>query len=311
MLRPYYWTEWGQAFLGDARDILAEVEAGSVNLIMTSPPYALKRKKAYGNVDDEEYVDWFMSFADLFYKVLAEDGSLVIVIGGTWRKGEPTRSVYHFQLLLDLCKRFKLAQEFYCYNPARLPSPAEWVTVRRIRAKDAVDCVWWLSKTPFPKANNMNVLRPYSASMLELLEKGYKPKLRPSGHDISANFNHNRGGAIPPNLLQIANTESNSRYLVACRQNGIRPHPARYPVALPRFFIEFLTEPGDVVLDPFAGSNVTGEAAECLGRKWFAIELVEEYLKGSVLRFDRVKGVHVEGNQLGLDMPLPVGQMAN
>lgn len=257
---------------------------------MTSPPFALRRQKQYGNVEAERYVAWFMDFARLFYRVLKPRGSLVIDIGGSWNPGEPTRSLYHYELLIELCRipghKFYLAQEFFWYNPAKLPSPAEWVTVRRVRVKDAVNCVWWLSKDPTPKADNRKVLKPYSESMQELLRRGYKPQLRPSGHDISHKFGRNNYGAIPPNLLEISNTESNSRYLRACRQAGLAPNPARYPHNLPEFFVKFLTDPGDLILDPFAGSNVTGEMCERLERKWVAIELVEEYLKGSMFRFD-------------------------
>ncbi len=110
--------------------------------------------------------------------------------------------------------------------------------------------------------------------------------MRPSGHQISEKFSRTHAGAIPPNLLQIANTESNSRYLRACRQAGIKPHPARYPARLPEFFIKMLTEEGDLVVDPFAGSNVTGEVCERLKRRWVAVDIVEDYLQGSRFRFD-------------------------
>jgi DNA modification methylase len=288
---PHYKTKYGATFLGDSLEILQSSElVGKVDLIMTSPPFALRRKKQYGNVDAEEYVDWFLKFAPLFHRVLKPAGSLVVDIGGSWNPGQPTRSLYHYELLIRLCDikdfKFYLAQEFFWFNPARLPTPAEWVTVRRERVKDAVNCVWWLSKSPHPKANNKKVLRPYSESMQELLRRGYKAMLRPSGHDISTKFSKNNNGSIPPNLLEFANTESNSRYLRACRQAGIHPHPARYPAPLPEFFIKFLTDPDDLVLDPFAGSNVTGEVCERLGRRWISIDIIEEYLEGSKFRFD-------------------------
>jgi site-specific DNA-methyltransferase (cytosine-N4-specific) len=288
---PYYTTCLGSAHLGDSKEILATgAFDGIVDLIMTSPPFALRRKKEYGNVAADHYVAWFLDFARLFHRALKPTGSLVIDIGGSWNPGQPTRSLYQYELLVEMCRmpeaKFYLAQEFFAYNPARLPSPAEWVTVRRERVKDAVNCVWWLSKDPHPKADNRRVLREYSDSMEELLRRGYKPKLRPSGHDISSHFSKRNSGSIPPNLLQIPNTDSNGRYLRACRQAGLRPNPARFPPALPEFFIKFLTTPGDLVLDPFAGSNVTGQVSEALGRRWMAIELVEEYLKGSMFRFD-------------------------
>jgi len=254
---------------------------------MTSPPFALQRKKEYGNPSPEEYVKWFLPFADEFWRILKDEGSLVIHLGGSWEKGKPVRTLYTYELVLALSEKLYLAQEFYWFNPSKLPTPAEWVTVRRIRVKDAIDPVWWFSKSPFPKSNNRNVLQEYSSSMLALLKNGYKAKLRPSGHDISTKFQRNLGGSIPPNLLTIPNTDSNSYYFKACREAGLKPNPARYPVKLPGFFIRLLTDENDVVLDPFGGSNATGEAAERLGRRRICFEMEEEYLKGSRFRFQK------------------------
>src|SRR5579863_1176691 len=202
----------GQIYCGDSLQFLNNsgiVQPGTVNLIMTSPPFGLVRKKEYGNVDAEDYLEWFRPFAKAFYNALSDSGSLVIDIGGAWIPGQPTRSLYHYELLIMLCREYKfhLAQEFYWWNPSKLPTPAEWVTVRRIRVKDAINCIWWLSKTPWPKASNTRVLQPYSESMVELLRNGYKAKMRPSGHDISTNFSTDNGAAIPPNVLAIPNTE--------------------------------------------------------------------------------------------------------
>lgn len=286
--KPYYKTKLGASYLGDSLDLIKKVEPASVNLILTSPPFALTRKKEYGNKASDEYVGWFLEFAHEFKRVLSQDGSLVVDLGGAYLPGHPVRSIYQYELLVRLCKEvgFYLAQEFFHFNPARLPAPAEWVNVRRIRVKDSVNLVFWLSKTEAPKADNRKVLKPYSESMQLLLKNGYKARLRPSGHDISENFSKDNDGAIPPNLLTIANTESNSSYLRRCREEGIKPHPARFPTEFADFFIKFLTSEGDLVLDPFAGSNTTGYVAEVLGRKWLAFELNEDYLAGSRLRFD-------------------------
>lgn len=280
-------TSRGRILLGDSIDALRDTKAGSIDLIMTSPPFGLVRKKEYGNVEADLYLDWFKPFAKHFSRVLKDSGSLVIDIGGAWNPGTPTRSLYHFKLLIMLCEEFgfHLAQDFYWWNPSRLPTPAEWVTVRRIRVKDAINTVWWLSKTPWPKAGNRRVLQPYSQSMRDLLEKGYKAKKRPSGHDISEKFSINNGAAIPPNLIAIPNTESNSSYLRYCQDNGIKAHPARYPADLPEYFIRMLTDEEDTVFDPFGGSCVTGEVAERLNRRWTCCELVEEYLAGARGRF--------------------------
>ncbi len=321
--RLAYRTSAGAAYQGDSRDLLQSnvVAEGSASLVMTSPPFALTRKKAYGNEQEEAYLEWFSTFVKPFKRVLADDGSLVIDIGGAYLPGKPKRSTYHFQLAVELAKEFDLCQEFYWYNPAKLPSPAEWVNVRRMRVKDSCNLVlWFANDAGNTKADNRRVLKRYSASMEALLKNGYQYRTRPSGHDISEKFNRDNGGAITPNLLgfaheaaendaewgdldgevfealfpnllAISNTASNARYQRMCAEHGVRAHPARFPVGLPAFFIEFLTEPGDLVVDPFAGSNVTGEAAQALGRKWLTCDLDQEgdrkgtYVRASAFRF--------------------------
>ncbi|MCI0462531.1 MAG: site-specific DNA-methyltransferase [Gemmataceae bacterium] len=284
---PLYTTPLGRAYLGDSLDVLPPFADASVNLIVTSPPYALHFKKEYGNVEQGQYVNWFLPFAREFHRLLKDDGSLVIDIGGAWQPGQPTRSLYHFELLIALCREvgFHLAQEFYWYNPAKLPSPAEWVNVRKLRVKDAVECLWWLSRTPWPKANNQNVLQEYSPDMQRLLERGYRAKERPSGHRITRKFKDN-GGSIPPNVIICGNNDANGPYLSRCQETGRKPHPARFPAAIPLFFVRFLTEKGDLVLDPFAGSNTTGEVCEAEGRRWIAIECDGSYLETSRFRFE-------------------------
>ena len=287
--RRYHGTRRGTMYLGDSRALmLKSLEAESVDLVMTSPPFGLVRKKTYGNEDADEYLRWFRPFAQGIHRVLKPRGSAVIDIGGAWKPGMPARSLYHFELLIMLCREFGfyLCQEHFWWNPAKLPTPAEWVNIRRVRVKDAVNTVWWISKTPWPKASNRRVLAPYSEAMEALLRHGYKAMLRPSGHSISKNFAKRNAGAVPPNLIAAANTESNGRYQAYCKEHRITPHPARFPASLPEYFIRMLTDKGDLVLDPFAGSCVTAEVAEALGRKWLACELAEQYLQGAVGRFE-------------------------
>lgn len=288
LVQRFLSTGHGKILCGDSRGYLfGKAKPRSVDLIMTSPPFGLVRKKSYGNEDADQYCDWFRPFAEGFHRVLKDSGSLVVDIGGAWKPGQPTRSLYHFKLLTMLVEEygFHLCQEHYWWNPSKLPAPAEWVNVRRIRVKDAVNTVWWLAKTPYPKANNRRILQPYSKSMGRLLHSGYKAKLRPSGHVISDKFNKNNGGSVPPNLLAIANTESNGHYQGRCRAENIAIHPARFPTQLPEYFIRFLTDSGDLVVDPFGGSCVTGVVAENLRRRWICCEISEEYLLGAKARF--------------------------
>ncbi len=294
---PFYRTDCGDAYLADSLAVLKALPDESINAVVTSPPYALHFKKEYGNADKADYVAWFVEFGREILRVLTPDGSFILNIGGSYNPGTPTRSLYHYKLLIELVDEvgFFLAQECFWYNPAKMPVPAEWVTVRRIRLRDSVEYVWWLSKTPWPKANNRSVLRPYSKDMERLNRRGVNAKVRPSGHNITTSFSEvAAGGSIPPNvvedevagdLLRLGNNAANDVYTRRCKEAGRKIHPARFPAALPEFFLKLVTDEGDLVLDPFAGSNTMGAVAESLHLRWIAVDNVEEYLESSKYRF--------------------------
>lgn len=289
-MRIAYETGLGQAWIGDSLHLIAELDDESVDLVMTSPPFALQRQKEYGNKDQHEYIEWLTEFASLVLRKLKPTGSFVLDLGGAYQKGVPSRSLYNFRVPIKFCDDvgFFLAQEFFWHNPAKLPSPIEWVNKRKIRTKDSVNTIWWFSKTEWPKADVSKVLTPYGERMKKLLadpDRFYTPKSRPSGHGISKSFAKDNGGAIPSNLFQVPNTDSNGGYLRGCKAIGCKAHPARFPAKIPEFFIKFLTDPGDLVVDIFAGSNTTGHTAELLDRKWRSFDLEETYVAASIFRF--------------------------
>lgn len=311
-IKSVYTTKYGRMYCGKAEDLLGRYPLtryrGKVQLIFTSPPFPLNTKKKYGNLQGEEYVEWLASFAPLFKEYLREDGSIVIELGNAWEPGKPVMSTMPLKALLAFQEKADLflCQEFICFNPARLPTPAQWVTVKRIRVKDAFTRVWWMSPNEKPKADNRRVLTQYSESMKNLLKRGtYNAGRRPSQHYIGEkSFLIDHGGAIPPNVLTpsvdemlpdlfevlpISNTGSKGPYQDYCREKGIELHPARMPEKLVEFFIEFLAEKGDVVLDPFAGSNTTGSIAELNKRRWISIEIKPEYVESSKARFPHAK----------------------
>lgn len=302
-IRPDYATDLGAAYVTDSLNALRQLADGSVNLVLTSPPYSLHFQKHYGNVAKDKYADWFLEFGREIFRVLPSDGSFVLNIGGSYNKGTPTRSLYHFKLLIRLVEEvgFHLAQECFWYNPAKMPMPAEWVTVRKVRIKDAVEYVWWLSKTPWPKASNRKVLRQgLSADMYRLNRRGIRETTRPGGYKIRQSWAEIKSeGAIPANFIDspfqddvaesaliFGNNSANDPYTLRCKEHGVTIHPARFPRQLPEFFIRFLTDEDDIVLDPFAGSNTTGAVAESLDRRWLAFDVVAEYIRGSRFRFD-------------------------
>ena len=308
---PRQRTRWGRYFVGDCESLLrgrlGRSLRGRIQLILTSPPYPLNRKKSYGNLTGDEYRRWLVGLAPLFAELLRPDGSIVIELGNAWVPGRPVQSLLHLKSLTDFVENrragLRLCQEFVCYNPSRLPSPAAWVTVRKDRVTDSFTHVWWMAKSDFPKADNTRVLRPYSKDMRELLARGsYNNGERPSQHTLSAKgFLRDRGGSIAqnvfemepinghpprvPNAFRIANTGSKDFFLRTCREHGVSPHPARMPAGLASFFVRFLTDPGDVILDPFAGSNTTGFVGELAGRRWVAIDKEERFVRQSRMRF--------------------------
>lgn len=300
-----YGTELGSAFYGDSLALLQskplQRRVGKVQLVFTSPPFPLNTKKRYGNLQGEQYIDWFAKFAPVLRDMVADDGSIVIEIGNAWEPKRPVMSTLVLRALLKFLEkgRLNLCQEFVWYNPARLPSPIQWVNVERIRVKDAFTRIWWMSPSDRPKADNRKVLREYSASMKKLIRSGtYNAGKRPSQHNIGEeSFKTDNKGAIPPNvidgdsapsigtLLKGTNTHSHDQYQQFCRSNDILLHPARMPQDLVEFFIRFLTDKGDLVLDPFAGSNTTGAVAERLGRKWISCDADWNYVTSSISRF--------------------------
>ena len=314
---PYYNTEHGSAVLGDSHNLLRELPDQCIDLVLTSPPFPLQHQKEYGNVRLESYNDWFLDFAQEVRRVLQPYGSFVVELGGTFDKGSPRRSTYQFELVQRLTNsnegKFELAQDFYWYNPAKLPNPVEWVNIRKIRVTDAITHIWWLSKDindqsavggsahPIPEADNRRVLQGYSDYQKTLIKKKQiNHGVRPSGWNIDKkSFTEDNGGAIPKNCIVAANTASNTHYLNMCRKLGFEPHPARFPNEIPNFFIKFLTpnppydtwEAGEldkpIVLDIFAGSNVTGRVAESMDRNWLAFEKEEKYLETSQFRFNK------------------------
>lgn len=296
-LKKAYASRRGLMLRGRSEQFLKSRHAkrlrGRVQLIFTSPPFPLNHKKKYGNLTGDAYVDWFSNFAQSFRKLLTKDGSIVIELGNAWEAGKPIMSTLALRALLAFQQRgdFNLCQQFICYNPARLPSPAQWVNVERIRVKDSYTHLWWLSPSERPKADNRRVLKQYSDSMLRLLSsKKYNSGHRPSQHRIGKkSFLTNNNGAIPSNVLILSNTNSTDPYLKYCRIKDLPLHPARMPTQLAEFFIKFLTTPRNLVFDPFAGSNTTGAAAETLKRRWISVEAENDYILGSTGRFRAIR----------------------
>lgn len=291
-------TDRGESYHATVEEFLESAEGRAlhrrVQLIFTSPPFPLNRKKRYGNRVGDEYLEWLAGLAPRFRDLLTPEGSIVIELGNCWNPGSPTMSTLALEALLGFMKKgdLHLCQQFVCHNPARLPTPAQWVNVERIRVKDSFTNVWWFAATPRPSACNTRVLQDYSRAMQKLLRRrAYNAGRRPSQHDIGErSFLTDNGGAIPSNVLTFSNTNNKEDYLAYCKENGLEPHPARMPAGLAEFFIKFLTKPRNLVFDPFGGSNTTGAAAERLKRRWVTVEASNDFIEGSRGRFLNLPG---------------------
>jgi DNA modification methylase len=309
-MRKVFDTPLGSSFHADSLKLITskrflDKNEGKIDLIITSPPFSLIKKKKYGNKVGEEYIEWLQQFSRPLSRLLSKRGSIIIELGNSWEKGVPVFSTVPIEALLRFktAGGFFLCQEFICHNPSRIPSPVEWVNVRRERVKDSYTRLWWMSKNPHPKADNTKILKHYSASLRakmksnKLTDEGQKP----SGHNVTQSFLKDNGGSISPNFLSlgdneylfeesenslsIANASNQNQYNSFCLSNDLQRHPARMQRELVEYFIRFLTDENDLVFDPFAGSNTTGLVAEELKRKWIASELNLDYIKGSLIRF--------------------------
>jgi DNA modification methylase len=291
-LKPVYKTNLGQAFNASIEDFITSAKfqelKGTVDLILTSPPYPLVSPKAYGNKVGEDYKTWLADIMTELKLLLKPKGSLVVEIGNAWDKGQPTMSTLPLETLIQIKNQAQLnvCQQFVWNNPNKLPGPATWVNVKRIRVKDSFTHIWWYSATVDPRANNQKVLTPYGEGMKKLLAtQNYNQGMRPSGHNIGDGFLKVNKGSIPSSVLTYANTKEDPEYRKWCKENGVSQHPARMPEKLAEFFINLTTNKNSLVMDPFGGSNTTGKTAENLQRRWISVERDINYVVGSKGRF--------------------------
>ncbi len=291
-IKASYRTKNGFAYNCSIEDFIGSNQfndlVGKVDLILTSPPYPLVSPKAYGNRVGEDYKNWLSGIMKDLQRLLKPKGSLVVEIGNAWDKGVPTMSTLPLETLIQIKNEAELqvCQQFIWNNPNKLPGPATWVNIKRLRVKDAYTHVWWYSKTSDPKADNTKILTPYKDGMKKLLERqDYNRGMRPSGHSIGDGFLRENKGSIPSNVLTFPNSLETKEYRAWCKKQGVSQHPARMPEKLVEFFIKFLTQKNALILDPFGGSNTTGRVAENLNRRWIYVEKNEEYVIGSKGRF--------------------------
>ena len=248
---------------GDCLDVLKGVADGSVNLIMTSPPYADRRKSTYGGIHPDKYVEWFLPRAAEFKRVLTDDGSFILNIKENVVGGE--RHTYVLELILALRKQGWLWTDEYIWHKSN-PVPGKWPN----RFRDGWERCLHFTKAKKFKMRQDEVRVPVGdwaqtrlANLSDTDRQRQDSKTGSGQGRTMANW-VGRDTVYPTNVLWLA---------AECANKG---HSAVFPVALPEWFVKLFSDEGDVVLDPFSGSGTTGVACRTLGRRFVGIDMLQE-----------------------------------
>ena len=277
-------------YCGRCEDVLTNVRSGSIDFILTSPPYADQRSYGIENakVSPKDYVAWFEPMAREIFRVLSDKGSFVLNINDKVVRGE--QQLYVFKLVIFLCEviGFKLVRDYIWHNPASPPNI--YSTGKYGRTKKSHEYCFWFSKSNQWTFNLDPIRKPYSHDMQKYLngegKGGRSDNLRPSTHNFNCAVKwKDNGGSDPGSVVEISNTSSTDIFTKLCKERGIS-HPARFPEKLAEFFILAGTNKGDIVLDPFSGSGTTCVVARRLGRHWIGIDANSDYCDIAHKRMD-------------------------
>lgn len=282
-----YRTDDGLALWGHAEDAASHIEAGSVKLVLTSPPYPVV-DRSYGRFDVPTWLAWMHHLAGIWKNLIADDGTIAINVMDVFVPGTPMLSPYVERFTLAAIDNLglHLAGRMPWVSPTKMGS-LQWTAKERAHPKNTMEHILLFSKTPRPDWNIDRMERPKYAQK-QVIKQGRD--VRPSGLDINeAAFARNEDGPLPSNVIVAGGASGSDRYSRRCRENGMTPHPARYPSLLPRQIILMTTQPGEVCYDPMAGSNTTGQVASELGRRWISSEPMLDFAQSSAFRFDARK----------------------
>jgi DNA modification methylase len=286
-------TELGVAILGTCEHVFSRLDV-PITLVLTSPPYPLKQSRAYGNPPEVVYVDWICRAIEPLARNLVRGGSLCInLTNDAFMPGLPSRSMYLERLALALHDRLglHLMDRLIWENRSKPPGPVQYASIQRVQLNVSWEPVLWFTNDPScVKADNRRVLQQHTQRHLDLIRNGGEQRdvsnsdgayvIRPGAYGAET------AGRIPKNVLSFGHRcAAQLAYKKAARAMGLPVHGAPMPLKLAMFLIEFLTEPGDLVVDPFGGSFTTADGAEQLDRRWVVTECMREYALGGSTRF--------------------------
>lgn len=290
-------TDLGVALWGSAEDVFGQLE-DDICLMMTSPPYPLANQRQYGGVDQKAYVQWLCTTIEPIIKRLKPGGNIVLNLGvDIFEPGSPARSTYVERVTLALCDMgLSLMDRFIWQNPQKPPGPIQYASLQRVQCNAGYEmCLWFTNSPSEVIADNRRVLQPHTEQHKRLIAKGGENRERSfSGgayRVYQGSFGNDTPGRIPRNILTIPHRDMDQAPARAfAREHGIPEHPAPMPTRLAEFFVQFLSEVGDLVVDPFGGMATTGRAAEKHKRRWLVTERCRQYIASAAERFRGCEG---------------------
>lgn len=286
-------THLGIAILGSCDTVFSAIDS-PIHLVVTSPPYPLAKPRAYGNPTEAEYVDWICRMLEPIVKNLVRGGSICLNISNDiFEVGSPARSLYRERLVLALHDRLGLwkMDELVWENKSKAPGPVRWASLERTQLNVVWEPVYWFTNEPHSiRSNNRRVLQEHTQRHIDFIKSGGEKRdavFSDGAYGIKAGrFSNETPGRIPRNILSFGHRcAAQTAYKKAAKAMGLPAHGAPFPMKLASFLIEFMSEPGDLVVDPFGGSFTTAHAAERLGRRWLSTDCMVEYVLGSATRF--------------------------
>lgn len=295
-------TNLGLAVWGACESVLAGLDQ-PITLVVTSPPYFLAKSRAYGNPTSErDYIDFLCSALEPVVAHLAPGGSICLNLpNDIFVPGLPARSLYLERLMLALHDRFslQLMDRLVWSNPSRPPGPMQWASKTRQQLNAGYEFIYWLTNDPSRvPADNRRVLEAHTQRHLALMAAGGEQREEVYGDGAyrlrPGSYANVTPGKIPKNVLTRGHRCADTlRYRADAKALGLPPHGAIQPISIPDFLIRFLSQEGDLVIDPFGGTVKTGMAAERLGRRWLVVEKMLDYLRASAERFRGCEGFHM------------------
>jgi len=286
-------TKHGVCLWSSSDDVFKDVIDEPIHLILTSPPYPLKTPRAYGNVDVRAYVEFVCEALEPIVKKMAQGASLALnVSNDIFEDKSPARSTYLERLIIAIEDELGLSKmDTLQWVSNKAPGPIAWASKKRYQLNVGYEPILWFCNNPhLCFADNRRVLMPHEDKHKKFIESG---GLKTATVNADGNYRKKAGsfsnrtdGKIPRNVLNFSNYCHSGRKVGRYAKSlGIAPHSAKMPVPLASFLIQYLSRPNDLVVDPFAGTLTTAEAAEHNDRRWVCTEKIWEYIRQSFVRF--------------------------